>query len=99
MCFDVLQGVQAEVRGAVGVGEAMGWLQQRARRGPSAVPSPEDVEKERTCRRFYAALILKELIDEVRPASIAVQYPETSHKSVMLGKEGFQLLQSVKTRS
>lgn len=60
-----LQGVQAEVRSAVGVGEAMGWLQQRARRGPSAVPSASDIDKERTCRRFYAALILKDLIDEV----------------------------------
>ena len=63
-----LQGVQAEVRSAVGVGEAMGWLQQRARRGSSVVPAAGDAAKERTCRRFYAALILKDLIDEVMQA-------------------------------
>lgn len=63
--------MQAEVRSAVGVGEAMGWLQQRARRGPSAVPSPDDADRERTCRRFYAALILKDLIDEVGPPQLS----------------------------
>ena len=57
------QGPQEKVARLVGV--KIGWLQDKANYGGPVQPKDEDTA--RICTRFYAALVLNDLIQEVLP--------------------------------
>lgn len=65
-----LQGVERKVAGLVGLdGACLNWLHGMPHHGGLDPSNATAAARVRTCRRLYAALVLNELVQEVRRRS------------------------------
>ncbi|CAL8465203.1 g4738 [Coccomyxa elongata] len=75
-CCDIIrsvQGVQAKVRDLVGVN--MGWLTREGYHLSMRAKIPDKHRHTaRVCRRFFTALVLSDVVDEVEPSVILERY-------------------------
>lgn len=65
---------KADLKVAERVGVSRGHLQRLVQSGKRRNPSEADIEKERICKRFFMALMLNDVIQEVATAAFSPKF-------------------------